>query len=56
MMLPVGQDMFGGFVRLVVAGGISLVLIFALCAVQRVPEMRFVTNIVNKVLGKLKRS
>ena len=55
MMLPVGQDMFGGFVRLVVAGGISLVLIFALCAVQRVPEMRFVTNIVNKVLGKLKR-
>ena len=55
MMLPVGQGMLGGFIRLVVAGGISLVLIFALCAVQRVPEMRFVTNIVDKVLGKLKR-
>ena len=56
MLLPVGAGMLGGFVRLVVAGGIGLALIFALCAVQKIPEMRFVTNIVDKVLGRLKRS
>jgi len=53
-LMPVGTGMLGGFVRLVVAGGIALVVIFALCAVQKIPEMRFVTNIVDKILRRVK--
>lgn len=54
-LMSVGSGMLGGSVRLVVAGGIALVIIFALCAVQKIPEMRFVTNIVDKIAGRLKR-
>ena len=56
VLLPVGPGMLGGFIRVVVAGGIGVVLMFALCAVQKIPEMRFVTNLVNKLTSRFKRS
>ena len=52
---PIGAGMLGGFIRLVVAGGVGIVLAFALCAVQRVPEMHYVTDLVSKVTSRLKR-
>lgn len=54
-LMPVGEGMLGGFVRLVVAGGVGLVLAFALCSVQRVPEMHYVTDLVGKVTNRLSR-
>lgn len=53
--LPVGAGMLGGFIRLVVAGGIGLAVAFALCALFRIPEMRLVTDLVGKVTGRFKR-
>jgi len=53
--LPVGEGMLGGFIRLVVAGGIGLVVAFGLCALFRIPEMQVVTNLVGKVTRKFKR-
>ena len=55
LLQGVGAGMFGGFVRLVVAGGVGIVLAFALCSVQRVPEMHYVTDLVEKVLARFKR-
>jgi len=52
----VGEGMLGGFIRLVVAGGIGLLLAFGLCALFRIPEMRVVTNLISKVTSKFKRS
>ena len=54
-LMPVGEGMLGGFVRLVVAGGIGIALAFALCAVQKVPEMHYVTDLVDKVLARFKK-
>ena len=54
--LPVGEGMLGGFIRLVVAGGIGLLLAFGLCALFRIPEMRVVTNLISKLTSKFKRS
>ncbi len=50
--LPVGTGMLGGFIRLVVAGGVGLVVAFGLCALFRVPEMRVVTNLLNKFIRR----
>ena len=44
--------MLGGFIRLVVAGGVGLVVAFGLCALFRVPEMRVVTNLLNKLIRR----
>ena len=54
-LMPVGEGMLGGFVRLVVAGGVGIVLAFALCAVQKVPEMHYVTDLVDKVLARFRK-
>ena len=54
-VIPLGISMLGGFVRLVVAGGVGLVAAFALCALFRIPEMHFVTDLVGKVTRRLKR-
>lgn len=51
-LLPVGAGMLGGFIRIVVAGGIGLVVAFALCALFRIPEMRFVTNLIGKITSR----
>ena len=56
LWLPVGSGMLGGFVRLVVAGGIGLVVAFGLCALFRVPEMRLITALIGKVFSRLRRS
>ncbi len=53
--LPVGEGMIGGFVRLIVAGGIGLLVAFGLCALFRIPEMQIVTNLVGKVTSRFKR-
>ncbi|MBQ9041505.1 MAG: murein biosynthesis integral membrane protein MurJ [Eggerthellaceae bacterium] len=50
--LPVGEGMVGGFIRLVVAGGIGLVVAYGLCALFRIPEMTIVTGLVGKVAGR----
>ena len=55
LVLPVGSGMLGGFIRLVVAGSLGLVVAFGLCALFRVPEMRLVFNLVSKVTSRLKR-
>ena len=49
-LIPVAPGMLGGFIRIVVAGGIGLVVAFGLCALFRVPEM----NIARTLLEKLK--
>ena len=53
--LPVGEGMLGGFIRLVVAGGVGLVVAFALCALFRIPEMRLVLGLIEKVTGRFAR-
>ena len=52
LLLPVQFGMLGGFVRLVVAGGIGLVVTFGLCILFRVPEMKIVTNLVKKLFKR----
>lgn len=54
--LPVEQGMLGGFIRLIVAGGVSLVVAFGLCSLLRIREMQVVTNLVGKITGRLRRS
>ena len=53
--LPVGAGMLGGFARIVVAGGIGLVVAFSLCALFRVPEMSIVQNLIAKVRNRIAR-
>lgn len=53
--LPVGEGMLGGFIRLVVAGGIGLVVAFGLCALFHIPEMQVVTNLVGKATRRFKK-
>ena len=55
LILPVGSGMLGGFIRIVVAGAIGLVVAFGLCALLRIREMEIVTNLLGKVTGRLKR-
>ena len=50
--LPLAPGMLGGFVRLVVAGGIALVVAFGLCYLFRVPEMKVVTNLLNRIFKR----
>ena len=45
-----------GLIELCVGGIIGLIVIFALCALFRIPEMSIVTNILSKLTAKLKRS
>ena len=54
--LPVGIGMIGGFIRIVVGGGVGLVVAYGLCYLFRVPEMKVVTNLAGKLVGRLKRS
>ena len=54
LVLPVGTGMLGGFIRLVVAGSIGLAVAFGLCALFRIPEMHFVTDLVGKVARRLR--
>lgn len=56
LLLPVGEGMLGGFIRLVVGGAAGLVVSFGLCALLRVPEMHVVTDLVGKVTRRLRRS
>ena len=51
--LPVGEGMIGGIIRLVVAGGVGLVIAFGLCHLFRVPEMHVVTSLLNKVRKRI---
>ena len=55
LILPVGSGMLGGFIRIVVAGAIGLVVAFGLCAVLRIREMSIVTDLLGKVVGRLRR-
>ena len=55
LLLPL-DGMLGGFVKLLVGGGIGLVVAFGLCALFRIPEMSFVTDILAKVKGRFARS
>ena len=55
LILPVGTGMLGGFIRIVVAGAVGLVVAFGLCALLRVREMSIVTDLLAKVTGRLKR-
>ena len=48
LILPVGEGMLAGFIRLVVCGGVGLVIAFGLCVLFRIPEMHYVTDILNK--------
>ncbi len=54
-LLPSGSGMALGLLHLVVCGSIGLVVIFGLCALFRVPEMHVVTNLLDKVLGRLRK-
>ncbi len=54
-LLPVGSGMAGGLLKLVVCGSIGLVIAFGLCALFRVPEMHVVTDLLGKVLGRLRK-
>lgn len=56
MFIPLPAGMLGGFIRLVVAGGIGLAAIFGFCILFRIPEMSLVTGLVGKVVKRLKRS
>ena len=47
--------MLAGFIRLVVCGSIGLVIAFGLCTLFRIPEMHFVTDLVGKVAGRLRK-
>lgn len=53
--IPVSPGMLGGFIRLLVAGVIGLLVAFGLCALFRIPEMTIVTDLVGKLVGRLKR-
>ncbi len=55
-LIPQGVGMVDGIVRLVVCGGVSLVVAFGLCAVMKVPYMHYVTDIVAKVTRRFRRS
>ena len=54
--LPVGEGMIGGFIRIVLAGGLGLAVAYGLCFLLRVPEMQVVLNLVRKITGRLRRS
>lgn len=55
-VLPFGDSgMASGFAKLVVCGGLGLVITFGLCALFRVPEMHYVTDLLAKVGRKLTR-
>ena len=56
MLLPVGEGMVGGFVRLVVGGVLGLVVGYGLCFLLRVPEMKVVTDLIGKLTARIKRS
>ena len=53
--LPFGTSIVNGLVRLLVCGSIGLVVAYGLCAVFRIPEMHYVTDLVSKVTARLKR-
>ena len=55
LWLPVGEGMIGGFLRLVVGGLAGLAVAFGLCALLRVPEMRVVKNLLDKILARFRR-
>ncbi|MBO4352876.1 MAG: murein biosynthesis integral membrane protein MurJ, partial [Eggerthellaceae bacterium] len=55
-IIPEGIGMIDGIIRIVVSGGVALVVAFGLCIVLKVPYMNYVTDLVGKVAGKLKRS
>ena len=50
-----GGGMIGGFLRLVVGGLAGLAVAFGLCALLRVPEMRVVKNLLDKILARFRR-
>lgn len=56
MLLPTGTGMAIGFLQIVVCGIAGLVVAFALCALFRIPEMRFATRILKKFLPASKAS
>ena len=45
-------SILSGFIELIVAGGIGLVVIYSLCAAFRLPEMSFVKSILKKIGAK----
>ena len=53
LWLPSPGGMLGGFVSLVVAGGIGLAIAFSLCALFRIPQMQMVTDLGGRLLVKL---
>lgn len=53
LWLPTPGGMLGGFVSLVVAGGIGLAIAFSLCALFRIPQMQMVTDLAGRLLVKL---
>ena len=55
-LIPEGIGMIDGIIRIVLCGGIGVVVAFALCAVMKVPYMHYVTDLVDKVVGKLRRA
>lgn len=50
-----GYGMLGGLLRLVVAGGIGLVVAFGLCYLFRIQEMSLVTGLVGKFTRRFKQ-
>lgn len=55
-LIPLGEGMLPGLVRLVVCGSVGLVVTFGLCALLRVPEMSVVNSLLSKVTRKLRGS
>ena len=52
--LPVGEGMVGGFLRLVLGGVLGLIVAYGLCYLFRVPEMKVVTNLMSKVMNRIR--
>lgn len=55
-LLPLGEGMVPGLIRLIVCGSIGLVVTFSLCALLRVPEMQVVNSLLSKITRKLRRN
>lgn len=55
-LLPLGQGMVPGCIRLVVCGSVGLVVIFGLCTLFRVPEMSVVSSLTGKITRKLRHT
>ena len=55
-LIPEGVGMVDGIIRIVACGGVGVVVAFGLCAVMKVPYMHYVTDLVEKVVGKLRRA